>query len=65
MNPALHYELTQARVADMHRQARHDALAREARRARRAATQPAPGLTAVTTRRARIAFAVLRLRSAL
>jgi hypothetical protein len=36
MNSALHYQLMQARVADMHAQARRDALARTARQAHRA-----------------------------
>jgi hypothetical protein len=64
MNPALHYEVTQARIADLHQRARHDALAREARRSRRTPKQPAAGLTAATARRAGTLFTILRLRSA-
>jgi hypothetical protein len=36
MYPASSYELAKTRVADLHRQAQRDALARAARRARRA-----------------------------
>jgi hypothetical protein len=64
MNPALHYELAQARIADLHQQGRHDALARAARAARRVPKTAAPGVTAVTPRRARTVFGVLRLRAA-
>ncbi len=50
MHPTVRYDLMQARVADLHRQAQHDALARAARRVRRARTQqathPARGLPA-------------------
>jgi hypothetical protein len=35
MHPTVSYELMQARIADLHRQAQRDALARAARRARR------------------------------
>lgn len=49
--------LGQARLADLHDQARRDALARAARRARRARRQPAThratALLAALTRRAR------------
>ena len=55
MNPALHYQLMQARVAGLHAQAQRDALARAARRSRRApahqAGHPVPGLRAVLARR--------------
>jgi hypothetical protein len=37
MNSAIHYQIMQARVADQHHQARHDALARAARQASRPA----------------------------
>ena len=36
MHPAIHHDLAQARIADLHRQAQRDALARAARRARHA-----------------------------
>jgi hypothetical protein len=48
--------LGQARIAELHDQARRDALVRAARRARRArehVTPRAPGLLAALTRRAR------------
>jgi hypothetical protein len=35
MNSTINYQIMQARVADMHRQAQQDALARAARRGRR------------------------------
>lgn len=35
MHPAISHQLAQARVADLHRQAQRDALARTAARARR------------------------------
>ena len=38
MYPLSSYELAKAQVADRHRQAQHDTLARAARRARRART---------------------------
>ena len=50
----LHYAVGQARLADLHRQAQRDALARAARRARRQhSTHRAPGFLAALTRRAR------------
>jgi hypothetical protein len=55
MHPALHYDLMQARLADLHHQAQRDALAHAARRARRARKQqsgrPVPRLPAVAARR--------------
>lgn len=36
MHPAIHHDLAQARIADLHRQAQRDALARAARQARHA-----------------------------
>jgi hypothetical protein len=36
MHPGIHYEIAQARVADLHHQAQRDALALAAGRARRA-----------------------------
>jgi hypothetical protein len=54
MHPAIHHQLAQARIADLHRQAQHDALARAASRARRARTpqrRPVRGLPAVMARR--------------
>jgi hypothetical protein len=64
MNPALHYQLMQARVADWHAQARRDALARTARQAHRAQRHqpkhPAPGFPALAMRRV---LAVLGARS--
>jgi len=54
MHPELHYQLAQARVADLHRQAQRDALARAARRARRKRTRrpghPAAGYPAAVRR---------------
>lgn len=54
MHPAIHYDLMQARVADLRHQAQRDALARVARQARRARRhQPRhrlPALPAVTRR---------------
>jgi hypothetical protein len=62
MNPTLHYQLMQARVADWHAQARRDALARTARQAHRAQRhQPKhPGFPALAMRRV---LAVLGARS--
>lgn len=52
MHPALHYELMQARRADLHHQAQRNALARAARRARRQQSgHPGPRLPAVAARR--------------
>ena len=52
MHPALHYELMQARLADLHHQAQRDALARAARRARKQQSgHPVPRLPAVAARR--------------
>ena len=55
MHPELHYQLAQARVADLHRQAQHDAQARAASQARRARAaerrHPVRGLPAVMARR--------------
>ena len=46
MHPIISYELAKARIAEMHSQARRDALARAARQARRERTHqpgyPAP-----------------------
>ena len=55
MHPAIHCDLAQARIADLHRQAQRDARARAASRARRARTpqrrHPVRGLPAVMARR--------------
>lgn len=55
MYPELHYQLAQARVADLHRQAQRDAQARAAIQARRARApqrrHPARKLPAVVARR--------------
>ena len=52
MHPTLSCELAKARIADMHRQAQRDALARAARRARhRRPYQPALRIHAAVTRR--------------
>jgi hypothetical protein len=65
MYSALSYDLMQARVADMHRQAQRDALARAARGERRArrpqSGHPAHSLPAVAARRV---LAVLTARGA-
>jgi hypothetical protein len=49
MNPTIHHELMKARIADLHRQAAADRMARAATRARGARTQngslPAPSRT--------------------
>jgi hypothetical protein len=51
MHPEIHYQLMQARVADLHRAAQRDALARAARRARRQPSgHPAPRLPAIGRR---------------
>jgi len=51
MYPLSSYELAKARIADLHRQAQRDALARAARQARHPRTHrhghPAPAHTAV------------------
>jgi hypothetical protein len=64
MHPALHYDMMQARVADLHHQAQRDAVARAARRARRARRHRpghlAPRLPAVSARRV---FTILGARS--
>jgi hypothetical protein len=66
MYPISSYELAKARVADTHRQAQRDALARAARRARRGRaeqrTDPVTGRTAGTL--ARRALTLLGARSA-
>jgi hypothetical protein len=55
MHPTLSCELAKARIADMHRQAQRDALARAARRARRRRPDqpalPALKIRAAVTRR--------------
>lgn len=53
MHPEIHYQLAQARVADLHRQAQRDDQARAASQARRAAQRrhPVRGLPAVMARR--------------
>jgi hypothetical protein len=62
MYSALSYDLMQARVADMHRQAQRDALARAARGVRQPQSgHPARSLPAVTARRE---LAVLTARGA-
>ena len=49
MHPITSYELAKAQIADLHRQARRDALARAARRARLARTR-LPGISRPDTR---------------
>ena len=55
MNPALHYQVTQAQVAERHAQARRDVLARTGRQAHRAhrhqPKHPARGFPALAIRR--------------
>jgi hypothetical protein len=55
MHPAIHDDLAKARIADLHRQARRDALARTASKARRAPAHQhghrLRGFPAVTARR--------------
>jgi hypothetical protein len=57
MNPIIHHDLMQARVADLHRQARRDAQARAACQAHRTRTPQrrhrVRGLTALMARRVR------------
>ena len=54
MDPTLSHELAKARIADLHRQAQRDTLARAARKARRARTHrpghPPTGYPAVIRR---------------
>jgi hypothetical protein len=54
MHPELHYQLMQARVADLHAQAQRDALARAVRRTRHTRRQPSahpvPRLPAIRRR---------------
>lgn len=60
MNPTLQYELMQARIADLHRQARRDAQARAANQAHRTRTPERThrvrGLPALVARRVRTAL---------
>ena len=53
MHPIISYELAKARIAEMHSQARRDALARAARQARRARRHEpghrTPGILAAVT----------------
>jgi len=60
MNPIIHHDLMQARIADLHRQARRDAQARAASQAHRTRTRQRThrvrGLTAVMARRVRTAL---------
>jgi hypothetical protein len=55
MHPTIHYQIAQARVADLHHQAQRDALARAARQARAAqrhrGTRPMLQLTTTVPRR--------------
>jgi hypothetical protein len=55
MHPTIRYEMSKARVADLHHQAQRDALARAARRPSQARGQPSghrlPALRAVLARR--------------
>jgi hypothetical protein len=53
MHPELHYQLMQTRVADLHAQARRDALVRAARPARRPPPRRVLRLPAAVTRRLR------------
>jgi hypothetical protein len=65
MNPTIHHELMKARIADLHRQAARDRMARAATRARRARTPngslPAPARTVTVL--ARVMVAALGARS--
>ena len=60
MYSAFSYQIAQDRVADLHRQARHDALAHAARQGRRAEKRQsghrAPRFPAVAVRRLRTAW---------
>jgi hypothetical protein len=64
MHPAIYHDLVQARIADLHRQAQRDALARAASRSRRAqrrhGAHRVPGLRVVVAGRV---LAVLGARS--
>jgi hypothetical protein len=55
MHPTIRYEMGQARIADLHRQAQRDALARAARRPGRVSGHPSgrrlPALRALLARR--------------
>ena len=57
MDPTMIQHLAEARLADLHREARRETLARSARQTRRAQRQASghhrPGLAALITRRAR------------
>jgi hypothetical protein len=58
MHPIIHHELTNARIADVHRRAEQDRLARACIRTRRMrrkhGTDPVGGAGRVVTRRLRI-----------
>jgi hypothetical protein len=61
MYSAYPYQVAQARVADLHRQAAHDAQLREARKSRRAQRSPGhrvPALPAIAVRRVLTAWGV-------
>jgi hypothetical protein len=62
MHPSMSYELAQARIADLQRQASRDAIAKAARQARRARQEddckpPARRAAGVLARRLRAALA--------
>jgi hypothetical protein len=64
MHPAIQYDVARARIADLHRQAQRDALARAASRARHARahqrSHPARGSWAAIARRALAPLAAAR-----
>jgi hypothetical protein len=64
MHPAIHRRLARAKVADPHRQASHDRLARAARRRRPARSRPArQRLPVIRVALTRQLFAVLGTRN--
>ena len=64
MHPTVHYQLAQAKIADLHRQAERDALARAARRERHTRRhQPSPSRPRSPGAVTRQVLAVLGIRS--
>ena len=59
MHPAIHHDLAQARIADLHRQAQRDALALAARQARHARAPYSPRSRELLAAIARQALIVL------
>jgi hypothetical protein len=64
MHPAIQHDLAQAKIADLHRQAQHDALARAASQARNARAQRSHSVRfpAVAARRVLVLLAGARQR---